>query len=151
MPLTIRRGDVNDVAIVAEYNRRMAEETEGKRLDVSVLQDGVRAVLADTSKGVYYLACDGDDVVGQVMLTWEWSDWRNGWWWWLQSVYIRSDRRRRGVFQALFDHVLQQARAAGDVLGVRLYVEKDNHAAQATYRKLGMETMPYLMFDLSMK
>jgi ribosomal protein S18 acetylase RimI-like enzyme len=149
MALTIRLAEPRDAEIVAEYNRRMAWETEAKRLDAEVLLAGVAAVLGDRDKGVYYVASDGEAVIGQVMLTREWSDWRNGWWWWLQSVYIRAESRRQGVFQSLYAHVLQEARATPQVLGLRLYVEQHNAAAQATYRKLGMKTMNYVFFDFA--
>lgn len=147
MAVIIRTAEPRDVAVVAEYNRRMALETENKQLDPDVLSAGVTALLADHTKGIYYLACAGADVVGQLMITREWSDWRNGWWWWIQSVYVRADWRRQGVFHALYDHIVQAARAERDVLGLRLYVEKDNAAAQSTYRKLGMTPMSYLFFD----
>jgi len=147
MAIAIRTATPLDAAVVADFNRRMAEETEHKQLDPQILLAGVAALLADGDKGVYYLACDGDDIVGQLMITREWSDWRNGWWWWIQSVYVRANWRRKGVFQALYHHVVQAAQAASDVLGLRLYVEKENTGAQATYRKLGMSPMPYLFFD----
>jgi GNAT superfamily N-acetyltransferase len=146
MPLTIRRAAPADVPVIVEYNRRLARETEAKELDPAVVAAGVRAALADPErKGPYYLACDGGDVVGQMQVTYEWSDWRNGWYWWVQSVYVRADHRGRGVFRTLYEHIREQARAAGDVVGIRLYVEKDNHAARATYRRLGMEA---IHFDL---
>jgi ribosomal protein S18 acetylase RimI-like enzyme len=84
-----------------------------------------------------------------MQTTYEWSDWRNGWFWWVQSVYVRSDYRGRGAFRTLYDHVRRAARDAGDVIGIRLYVERDNRSAQETYRRLGMKEMPFhLMQEL---
>ena len=141
MPFTVRPATPADAQVVAEFNTRLASETEGKRLDPPVIAAGVAAVLADAQKGRYFVA-DAGEVVGQMMITYEWSDWRNGWIWWLQSVYVRADWRRRGVFRALFDHVLTQARREG-VIGIRLYVEQENAAAQQTYRSLGFEDMHF--------
>src|SRR5262249_21771908 len=104
MPLTIRRSRPADAAVVADFNRRLAEESEGKTLDGAALAEGVRAVLADPARGLYFLAERGGEVVGQLMVTYEWSDWRNGWIWWIQSVYVRADARRQGVFRALYEH-----------------------------------------------
>ena len=146
MPIAVRTATPADVAVIVEYNRRLARETEAKELDVAVLTAGVGAAIADAErKGPYFLACDGDDVVGQLQITFEWSDWRNGWFWWFQSVYVRADWRGRGVFGTLYRHVRESARIAGNVIGLRLYVERENHAARVTYGKLGMEVAPYYM------
>jgi GNAT superfamily N-acetyltransferase len=148
MPLTIRRGTPADVAVIVEFNRRLAEESEGKTLDVPVLTRGVTAALADPNKGPYFLAQDGDEILGQMQITFEFSDWRNGWFWWIQGVYVRADARRRGVFRALYEHVVAAARAEPDVIGVRLYVEQENHAAQQTYLRLGMKWSTYRVMEL---
>jgi ribosomal protein S18 acetylase RimI-like enzyme len=147
--LTVRRATAADRGTLAEYNRRMAWETEHKRLDEAVLARGVAAVFADPAKGFYLVAEDGGEVVGQLMVTTEWSDWRNGWFWWVQSVYVREEARRRGVFRALFAEVVRLGREAGDVVGVRLYVERDNASAQRTYRSLGMNDAGYFVYELS--
>lgn len=149
MPWTIRQAGPADAPIIVEYNRRLAEETEGKALDPAVLAAGVGAALADPDrKGPYYLAVEGGTVLGQLQITFEYSDWRNGWFWWIQGVYVRSEDRRRGVFRSLYRHVEELARAAG-VVGIRLYVERDNHAAQRTYKELGMEETAYRMLERS--
>jgi ribosomal protein S18 acetylase RimI-like enzyme len=147
MPLRIRRATLADATIIIEFNRRLAQESEGKTLDPALLTAGVAAGLADSGKALYFVAEEGDAVVGQMMITTEWSDWRNGWMWWIQSVYVRSDARRRGVFRALFEHVHQLAQADPQVIGLRLYVERDNHGAQQTYLRLGMETTSYLVLQ----
>jgi GNAT superfamily N-acetyltransferase len=147
MSLTIRRAGPADAAVVAEFNRLLALESEGKALDAAVLAAGVAAGLADPNRSIYFLAEQDGAAVGQIMYTKEWSDWRNGWFWWIQSVYVRPEARRRGVFRALYEHVYQAARADGQVIGLRLYVERNNHAAQETYRHLGMQAAGYLVFE----
>jgi GNAT superfamily N-acetyltransferase len=146
MPLTIRRATPADAPTIVEFNRRLAEESEGKILDVAVLAAGVAAALADPErKGPYFLAVQADTVLGQMQITYEWSDWRNGWAWWIQGVYVCSEARRRGVFRALYEHVYQLAKQDPEVIALRLYVVRDNQAAQQTYLRMGMEWMNYLM------
>jgi GNAT superfamily N-acetyltransferase len=108
----------------------------------------VRAVLEDASKGFYFVAESGAAVAGQMMITFEWSDWRNGVFWWIQSVYVEPSWRRQGVFRSLYRHALDQARAAGNVCGMRLYVEAGNEAARRTYAALGMAKTVYEMFEV---
>ena len=147
MALTIRRATPADAPVLIEFNRRLAEESEGKALDLDVLGKGVAAALADPNKGPYYVAEEGGEVVGEMQITFEWSDWRNGWLWWIQGVYVRADARRRGVFRALYEHVCEAARQDPEVVGLRLYVERENLAAQQTYLRMGMEWTNYLMLE----
>jgi ribosomal protein S18 acetylase RimI-like enzyme len=147
MPLTIRRAQLTDATIIVEFNRRLALETEAKSLDRSLLAAGVAALLSDATKGFYFVAEEHGEVVGQLMITKEWSDWRNGWLWWIQSVYIREDFRRRGVFRALYRYVEKTALEETGVVGLRLYVEHENTRAQETYRSLGMQPTSYLLFE----
>ena len=147
MALVIRPAVPADAAVVADFNRRLALETEGKTLDSQVLACGVAAALADPRKALYFVAEEAGSVRGQMMVTTEWSDWRNGWIWWIQSVFVLPTDRRRGVFRALYEHVQRQARMDPQVIGLRLYVERDNHAAQETYRRLGMHATSYLVFE----
>ena len=137
---------LQDAPIIIEFNAALAWETEHLRLDPQTLERGVRAGLEDPAKARYFVAEVDDRVVGQLMLTLEWSDWRNGEIWWIQSVYVHPDLRRRGVFAALYRHVEQLAREAGAV-GLRLYVVRDNATGQATYRQLGMELTEYLVME----
>jgi GNAT superfamily N-acetyltransferase len=149
---TIRKATADDAAIIAEHNRRLAWESEHKSLDPAESLAGVVAALADPAgKGPYYLACDGPEIVGQCQLTWEWGDWRNGWFWWIQSVYVREGYRRRGVFRAIYGKVRQDAVAAGDVLALRLYVERDNRGARAVYDQLGFVLEHYDMMRDELK
>ncbi len=147
MPLTIRRATPADAPVVVEFNRLLAEESEGKTLDLKLLTPGVQAALADERKALYFVAEDDGVIVGQTMLTFEWSDWRNGWIWWIQSVYVRHEARKRGVFRALYEHIVQAARSHPEVVGLRLYVEEENTAAQQTYERLGMEKTGYFVLE----
>jgi GNAT superfamily N-acetyltransferase len=148
MNLTVRRATPADESVLVEFNTAIAWETEHKKLDPTVLTLGVRAVLADSSRGFYTVAEHDGGVVGQMMITFEWSDWRNGWFWWIQSVYVRADARRGGVFRALYRAIEAQAAADPSVIGLRLYFETDNTRAQATYRALGMTDTSYGMMEL---
>jgi len=135
-PLQVRQAVAADWPTIVEFNCRLAEETEQKILDRTKVVPGVQALLADSNKGRYFVAERNRDIVGQMMHTYEWSDWRNGPLWWLQSVYVAPEERKRGVFRTLFEFVVEQARAEG-VLGIRLYVENNNARAQQTYASLG--------------
>ncbi|MSQ93908.1 MAG: GNAT family N-acetyltransferase [Gemmataceae bacterium] len=147
MNLIIRRATRADAEVICDFNRQMARETEGKDLDPAILQSGVLAMLSDSHKGSYFVAESDEQVVGQLGITLEWSDWRNGNFWWIQSVYVAASARRQGVFRKLYQHVLQSARAEANVIGVRLYVEHDNQVAQATYRKMGMVMTRYQVME----
>src|SRR6187399_3275693 len=118
MNLTIRRATPADVPVLVAFNTAIAWETEHKRLDPSVLTAGVRAVLADPTRGFYTVVERDGAVVGQMMITFEWSDWRNGWFWWIQSVYVREDARRSGVFRSLYRHIEGKAIADPTVIGL---------------------------------
>ncbi len=145
--LSIRDGTPEDTSLVADFNRLLALESEGIALDCTVLHQGVSAVLEDASKGRYFLAEHGGRVIGQTLITYEWSDWRNGWFWWIQSVYISREARRRGVFRRIHDHIMSRAMAASDVCGVRLYVDQHNHSAKEVYSKLGLKRTGYQFFE----
>ena len=149
MTISIRPPTTQDVETLVTFNQRLAWETEAKLLDPDTLRRGVWAVLADPQRGQYFLAEQAGQVVGQLLITREWSDWRNGWLWWIQSVYVRAEARQQGVFRALFEWVLQEAQRQGDVVGLRLYVENHNTAALATYYKLGMVDAGYRVLERS--
>lgn len=126
----------------------MAAETENKTLDESTVVEGVGTALGDKAHGRYWVAEVDGRVAGQIMVTYEWSDWRNGVMWWIQSVYVDEDFRRQGVFSALYRHVESMARASGNCTGIRLYVEKENTRAQSTYLSLGMEDAGYTVMEV---
>ncbi len=148
MNIRIRQAAAADAATIAAFNASMALETENLDLDPVRLRKGTEALLADSSKGLYYLAEADGVVVGQLMITYEWSDWRNATFWWIQSVYIRPDYRHLGIFRALYTHVESIAKERHDVCGLRLYVEHTNARAQRTYVSLGMKQSHYLMMDV---
>jgi ribosomal protein S18 acetylase RimI-like enzyme len=146
MPPVIREADLDDTQRIVLFNQAMARETEGRELDRKTLTKGVESLLKNPSGGRYFVVVKGEEVVGQVMVTTEWSDWRNGQVWWLQNVYVSKRHRREGVYRLLHEHVRETARSE-KVIGIRLYVERDNLPAQETYQALGMERSQYLMFQ----
>lgn len=146
--MTIRPATPSDASTIVEYNRAMALETESRELPLDKITPGVRAVLARPELGFYLVAEDHQGfVLGCLMITFEWSDWRNGMFWWVQSVYVYPGARGRGVYRAMYAHAKQLAIAQGGVCGFRLYVEENNSAAQETYRRQGMKRTHYLMFE----
>lgn len=151
MPYTVRAARPTDLEFVVDGNARMAVETESRELDRELLGEGVAAVLADAAKGRYFIADDGVGPVGQLLLTYEWSDWRCGWFWWIQSVYVVPEARESGVFSKLYRHVHDLAQRDPEVCGLRLYVEHENDAAQAVYRHLGMRESGYRVFEVDFR
>jgi GNAT superfamily N-acetyltransferase len=125
----------------------MAGETEARVLPPARVRKGVTALLRDSTKGAYYVAELRGRVVGQLMITYEWSDWRNGNFWWIQSVYVEKRFRRKGVFKALFQHAVSLAKADPTICGLRLYVDAHNDRAQKTYGALGMSATDYQVYE----
>ena len=148
MNVAIRKARASDAATIAKFNQLMAKETERRSLDGKVLLAGVDALLGDEAKGLYFVAESANVVVGQLMITYEWSDWRNGNIWWIQSVYVRQEHRGKGVFKALFEHVANLAKQQSDVCGLRLYVEENNTRAKKTYEGLGMKKTHYELYEI---
>ena len=145
----IRFAEPRDLESLVTYNVALASETEGRQLERSLLQSGVEAILADSSKGFYVVMehLPTGQTIGQLLITFEWSDWRNGVFWWLQSVYVHKDWRRQGVFKQLYDYVLREGKRQGNVAGIRLYVEQDNTVAQGVYKQAGLSVAPYKVFE----
>lgn len=139
----IRPALLADLPVLVDFNCRLARETEAKELDPQVVTAGIAALLRDPAKGRYWVAELNGETVGQVMVTYEWTDWRNGIFWWLQSVYVRADARGRGVFTALFREVQRMGALEPDFRGLRLYVEEHNQRAQAVYLRLGLARTGY--------
>ena len=144
--MRIRVAERTDIEPLIEFNQAMAMETEHRHLDRDVLSAGVSAVFADRQKGFYVVADDNGRIVAGLLVTREWSDWRNAWFWWIQSVYTVEDRRGQGIYRQLYDFV-KAAAESENVCGFRLYVEKENTAAQRVYEKLGMGETYYLMYE----
>ena len=143
----IRTAGASDAAAIAEFNAAMALESEDVTLDVDVLTAGVQAALSDSGKAFYLLADVDDSPAGQLMVTYEWSDWRNGWIWWVQSVYVKPEFRRQGVYRRLYRRLETMAAERGDVRGIRLYVMRENHIAKRTYESLGMRHSEYDLYE----
>ncbi len=145
--LRIRGAQTHDVDTIAAFNVALARESEHKALDPAVAREGVRLMIADDRLGRYFLAELNGHVIGQCMVTCEWSDWRAGLFWWLQSVYVHPDHRGRGVFQRLYEHVAAEARRTPRVCGIRLYVERENARAIRAYEKLGLRPSGHVVYE----
>ena len=146
-PSHTRPATLDDLEFLVHCNQQMALETEQLELPSERLQAGIHAVLTDSTRGFYRIAERDDQRAGCLMITYEWSDWRNAWWWWIQSVYVTPQQRRHGVFSTLYRNVIHEAQQRSDVCGLRLYVERDNQHAQATYARLRMHESHYRMFE----
>jgi len=142
----IRKGEIKDRNIIATFNLKMAEETEGKSLNYQTVLRGVEEALKDSSKGEYFLAEHNGKIIGQLMITKEWSDWRDCFFVWIQSVYTIPEYRGKGVFSALYNHIKKIVRERG-YCGLRLYVDNTNEKAIQVYKKLGMTESNYLLFE----
>ena len=143
----IRTGEASDAAAIAEFNAAMALESEGVVLDMDVLTAGVQAALADYGRAFYLLAEVDGHPAGQLMVTYEWSDWRNGGSWWVQSVYVKPEFRRQGVYRRLYRRLEGMAAKRGNVRGIRLYVMRENTGAKRTYESLGMHHSEYDLYE----
>jgi ribosomal protein S18 acetylase RimI-like enzyme len=145
--MNIRLATRNDIDALVGFNKSMALETEDKVLDAGVLRPGVAAVFEDANKGFYVVAeLEGKTSAG-LLITYEWSDWRNKWFWWIQSVYVLPEHRGRSIYRHMYDFVKTLAEERGDVCGFRLYVERENERAQRVYEKLGMHQSHYLAYE----
>lgn len=145
----VRDARADDCELLVQWNGAMASETEALELDSEVLSQGVAAVLADPGKGFYLVAERDGHAVGGLLITFEWSDWRNAPMWWIQSVYVVADARGQGVFGALFNAARERAVAAGAV-ALRLYVDRHNRRAQKVYEVRGMHRSHYRMYELAL-
>lgn len=149
--LTVRPAGREDVEAIVAFSAAMAWETEQRRLDEGRLREGTLSLLDTPSLGFFMVAETREPerplLVGQLMITYEWSDWRNGVFWWIQSVYVDPAWRRRGVFRRMHEAVMVSAKAAPDVCGVRLYVEQENHTAQMVYQRLGLSPSAYKVYE----
>ena len=148
--LLIRKAKLEDLERISDFNIQMAKETEAKILDKNIVQKGVKAVLNNKIKGFYLIAEDNKDtkiVVGQLMVTFEWSDWRNKNFWWIQSVYVDNEYRNKKVFSQLFRTVTKMALSEKNVCGLRLYTNKNNFSAKQVYESLGMKKTSYEIYE----
>ncbi len=145
--ITVREARLDDSTLIVDFQQKMAMETENVRLDPTVLNNGLKRLLEDPSKGKYYVAEDDGEVVGCLMVTFEWSEWRCGTVLWIQSVYIRSSHRIKGVFKKLYEHIQSMVTPESEYRGIRLYVDKSNMDAQKVYEKLGMNGEYYQVYE----
>ena len=145
--IVVRQATLDDSTILSQFNMSMAEETEGRQLDQTTVNAGVKQLFRDSRQGFYLMAEVGGSARGSLMITYEWSDWRNGLFWWIQSVYVVPTARRSGVFTALYQYVKKMAQDDNAACGLRLYMEKDNLPARAVYMAMGMDTTPYQVFE----
>ncbi len=144
--ITVRKATETDSEAIISFQMAMAMETENLSLDRNTLTQGVIAVFSDETHGRYYVAEDNGIVVASLMITYEWSDWRNGVIWWFQSVYVIPDYRRKGVFRLMYDYIREIGLNEG-ICGLRLYVESENHRAQKTYEAMGMNGSHYKTYE----
>ena len=147
MNIKVRPGLLFDIDVIADYQVKMAAETEHMKLDPPTVNLGVTAVMDDPSKGKYWLAEVDGKVVGCLLTVPEWSDWRNGTVWWIHSVYVHPDFRKHGVYKSLYAHLKQMVTESKELRGLRLYVDKTNLNAQNVYEALGMSGEHYHLFE----
>ena len=144
--LTITRGKASDIDAIVRFQADMAMESEGTMLDMDRLTLGVSSAINDEQKGIYLVARANDTPIGSLMLTREWSDWNNQWYWWIQSVYVKPEHRKKGVYKAMYATLKDMAQENG-VSQIRLYADRTNLSAQQVYQRLGMRESHYLMFE----
>jgi len=145
--ITIRQATKDDAHNITDFQANMAMETENVRLDATILAEGLKRLLEDPAKGKYYVAEDDGEVVGCMMITYEWSEWRCGTVLWIQSVYIKPSHRGKGVFKRMYQHMQNLVTPESGYRGIRLYVDKTNAAAQKVYERLGMNGEHYQVYE----
>ncbi len=145
--ISIRKATLQDIPILIDFQQRLADESEGVKLQGEILQKGMLAMFEDPSKGLYYVAEDNSEIIGCHMITFEWSDWRNGMVWWIQSVYVRESHRKNGVFRKMYENLVSMMKKDRGIIGLRLYVDKSNKRAQQVYAAMGMNGEHYTVFE----
>lgn len=145
--MEIRKAKPSEINSIVAFQQKMAMETESLELDTAILTKGVQAVFDDSSKGIYYVAIKDEKTIASLLITYEWSDWRNGQVYWIQSVYVLPEHRGKGVYKQMYLHLKEEVEKSPNIRGLRLYVEKDNQIAQKVYAKLGMDGEHYKMFE----
>ena len=145
--ISIREGSISDTPTIAKFQQQMALETESKIFKESTIRQGVESVLKCPNKGFYIIAETDSQVIGSLLVTFEWSDWRNGWFFWIQSVFVDAKYRRQGVYRVMHSEVIRRTKESGNCCGIRLYVEKDNRNAQKVYKTLGMHETDYYLYE----
>ena len=145
--IVIRLAEIRDGLVLTEFNQAMAFETERKELISKVVSEGVKKILKNSNLGFYVIAERNKEVIGSLMITTEWSDWRNGMFWWIQSVYIKPNERRKGIYTKLYNFIKESANNNPSICGFRLYVENENILAKNAYKTLGMMETGYRIYE----
>ncbi len=145
--IKIEKASSRHIDDLIDFQQRLAFESENVKLNAETLRAGMNAMFADPSKGSYYVAVENGEVVGCHMITFEWSDWRNGMVWWLQSVYVKETHRKKGIFKMMYDNVISIIRENPDLIGLRLYVDKSNTRAMKVYESMGMDGSHYTVYE----
>lgn len=146
----VREARKSDTLMIVKNNIQLALETEGMSLEEGVALKGVETVLSSSDRGFYLIVEDNERMIGQCLITREWSDWRNGYFWWVQSVYVYKDWRGKGIFSSIFEKIRSMARERIDIVGLRLYVDRENASAREVYQRLGMKESRYVMYDMDL-
>ena len=144
--ISIRKARPEDASVIIDFQQKMAWETEELTLAITLVTKGVNEVFNNHSRGQYWVAEENGKIVASLLITYEWSDWRNANVWWFQSVYVLPDFRRQGIFRSMYNFIKNEAEKQ-NVAGLRLYVETNNLKAQATYESLGMQSEHYKMYE----
>jgi len=144
--ILIRKATSEDAPSIIDFQQKMAWETEEFALKTDVVTKGVQGVFENLTRGQYWVAEESGKIVASLLITYEWSDWRNTNVWWFQSVYVLPDYRRKGIFRSMYSTIKNEADKEG-VAGLRLYVETNNTRAQNTYESLGMKSEHYTMYE----
>lgn len=145
--ITIQKASAIHIDTLIDFQQKLAFESEQVTLDPSLLREGMQAMLDDPSKGAYYVVLDGSEVIGCHMITFEWSDWRNGMVWWLQSVYVKESHRKKGIFKRMYDNITAIIKEDPGLIGLRLYVDKSNARAMKVYESMGMDGSHYTVYE----
>ena len=146
--MKITQPGIEDINSLVDFNIKMAKETENKILNKKIVTKGVSEVLTDTTLGYYVIAKNKNTILGSLMITYEWSDWRNGMFWWIQSVYVKKEYRKQGVYKKMYSYIKDKALKDNSCTGIRLYVEQENKIAQSVYTKLEMKETHYKLFEI---
>ncbi len=145
--ILIKKASYEHLHVLVDMQQRLASETEHVYLPTETVTKGMTALFDDPKKGEYHVAMDGKEVVGCFLITYEWSDWRNGMVWWLQSVYVSETARKSGVFRKMFEHISGVIEHDPGVIGLRLYVDKTNERAMKVYEAMGMDGSHYTVYE----
>lgn len=145
--ITIQKAVIENLEVLIDFQQRLALESESIRLNAETLRKGIMAMFADPAKGIYYIVKEEGQAIGCHMITYEWSDWRNGMVWWLQSVYVTETHRKKGIFKMMYDNLINIIKKDPQLIGLRLYVDKSNERALQVYKAMGMDGSHYTVYE----